>query len=87
MPRPAALNRLSTSSQNNAFGDPSRRETPEVISSLPGARLDCKRWENQNSELYWSTSEMDFEIRVARSGTSLFFRYEFSSSQMLNLRL
>ena len=86
MPCPTALNRLNTSNQNNTFGDPSRCKTSEVTSSLPGARFDCERWENQKSELYWSASGMDLEIRMARSGTSLFRRYESSSLQILNVR-
>ena len=86
IPRLTPPTRLNTSNQNKTFGDCSRDETIGRTSSLSGFDFDCERWENQKSELYWSTSGIDFEIRTARSGTSLFFRYESSSLQMLNLR-
>ena len=52
MPSPTNPNRLGTSNQNNAFGDPSKRKTSEVTSSMLGARSDCERWENLKRELY-----------------------------------
>ena len=72
---------LSTSSQNRIFV-PNRDRS---FANRSCSKAICSKWLFQKTQEYDRAGGMCLEIRKLRSKTSLFARYDDSSSQMLNL--